>query len=350
MKRGFTFIEIVVAISILALLALLLANILPRAFDIFNEKFEEQERFSNVQIIFDRLAREIRQGISISQISSPTQSLGYLVLNFSSGGSISYSTTLYNGKYYFTVDNEIQAGPIQELRFVGLDTEGTYTTLTSNIRTLSITVVMENGQKYASTISLRAETLPAVEGIFITEIMYYPAPYDRGGNSPDERDMEFIVIYNGTTYTVNIEGWRINRTTRISDSIIPGNNDFNLPPGKYAIIGGRNSSLDNSYYLPFDYYYFRTQQRGLYRANGEIPDTSGEITIEDKSNRLLDSVNYSYTWGGYPSGTRYYSLVKRNIIGSSNDPSNWMSNLNLNYSITVGSNTYYSYCLRPRFL
>jgi prepilin-type N-terminal cleavage/methylation domain-containing protein len=348
MKKGFTFIEILVAVSILALLALLLANILPRAFDIYNTKLEEEERFSNVQIIFDRLAREIRQGSQVIDISQSTQTLGYLTLNLSSGGTVAYSYTLYNGKYYFTVDNEIQAGPIKELRFVGLDSSGTYTTLTSNIRTLSITVVMENDKRYASTISLRAETPPAITGIFITEIMYYPARYDKNGAlRSDERDMEFIVIYNGTTYTINLEKWQINGTTRISEVVI---GDFNLPPGKYAIIGGTNSQLNNGYFLPSDYYYLRTQQKGLYKGNLELPNNNGTITLEDNRGNIIDSVSYSYTWGGYPSGTRYYSLLRKSIAGSSNDPNNWMSNPNLNYSVTVGGTTYYSYCLRPRIL
>jgi len=245
MKRGFTFIEILTAVSILALLALLLVNILPRVFDIYNAKFEEEERLSNVQIIFDRLTREIRQGSQVLDISPSTQTLGYLTLNLSSGDSVSYSYTLYNGKYYFTVDNEIQAGPIKELRFVGLDAQGTYTTLTSAIRTLSITVVMDNDQKYSTYVSMRSEIATITYSIFITEVMYYPAPYDKNGNGSDQRDIEFIVIYNGTTYTINLEKWQINKTTRISEVVI---GDFNLPPGKYAIIGGKNSQLNNGYF------------------------------------------------------------------------------------------------------
>lgn len=341
MKRGFTFIEIVVTISILALLALLLANILPRAFDIYNEKFEEQERFSNVQIIFDRLAREIRQGNFISDISPTTQTLGYLVLTLSSGGSVAYSTTLYNGKYYFTVDNEIQAGPIQELRFVGLDREGTYTTLISDIRTLSMTVVMEDGQKYASTISLRAEAISGA--IVIIEIMYKPAPRDRNGSTYSENLMEFVEIYNGTSYTLNLQGWRVNGN--IISTIRSGS--FNLPPGWNALIGAGNSDLPSRYNVPSNTIVLETNSSGLGSGGSALNDTQDTVEIRDNIGRIIDRVAYEDKWGGKPSGNTYYSLMRKSIEGSSQDSSNWGNYPYLNYitgNITV-------YCLSlPRVL
>lgn len=335
MKKGFTFIEILVAISILALLALLLANILPLAFDIYNKKFEEQEKFSNVQIIFDRLAREIRQGISISDISSSTQSLGYLVLNFSSGGSVVYSTTLYNGKYYFTVDNEIQAGPIKELRFMGLDAQGTYTTLTSNIRTLSITLVMEDDKKYASTISLRAETLPGV--IVITEIMYDPAGTDKNGSNVNENFMEFVEIYNGTSYTLNLQGWKVNGN--LINSVRLGS--FYLPPKGYALIGANGSNLPSHYNIPSNIIVLETNSSGLGSGGKSLENNGDRVEIRDNSDRIIDTVQYDDKWGGKHSGNTYYSLMRKSIEGSSQDPSNWDDYPYINYStgqITV-------YCL-----
>ncbi len=347
MKKGLTFIEILITIFILGLITILLINIFSNVSDLFSQKTEEREAISNLQIIVDRLTRDIRQANQVLYISPPTQTLGYLALSFPSGDQHTYSYTYYNGKYYFTVDDEILAGPIQEIRYTGLDDNLTYTTLISSIRTVSITINMDNRRYINTTVALRAQIPPQITGIFITEIMYYPAPYDKNGNISDQRDMEFIVIYNGTTYTINLERWQINGTTRISEVVI---GDFNLPPGKYAIIGGKNSQLNNGYFLPSDYYYLRTQQRGLYRANSELPNNEGTITLEDNRGNIIDSVSYSYTWGGYPSGTRYYSLLRKSIAGSSNDPNNWMSNPNLNYSVTAGSTTYYSYCLKPRIL
>jgi hypothetical protein len=44
----------------------------------------------------------------------------------------------------------------------------------------------------------------------------------------------------------------------------------------------------------------------------------------------------------------YYSLERKNIFGISQDPNNWGSSTNLNYSYllkNIGTNTYYnSYC------
>ena len=343
MKKGLTFIEVLIGVLILGMIALLIANILLGTLDIYSKKQEEQDIFSNAQIILDRLTREIRQGSQVLDITSSTETLGRLSIQLCTGDTRNFSYTLYNGKYYFTVDGDIQAGPIKELRFTGYDFDGTYTTLTSTIRTLSITLVMDNNEKYSTIVSLRAESPPQITGIFITEIMYYPAPRDKNGNTRDERDMEFIVIYNGTTYTVNLKDWRVNQTTKISDS---PSNSFLLPPNNYAIIGGSNSDLPNFYNLPSSYLYLKTQQRGLYKGNSEIPDDKGSIILEDDRQNIIDQVDYSYTWGGYPSGSNYYSLVRKSISAPSNDPSNWRSNPFLNYYTSV----IYVYCLIPRLI
>jgi type II secretory pathway pseudopilin PulG len=346
MKKGLTIIEVIIGVLILGMIALLLANILIGTIDLFARKQESQEIFSNAQIILDRLTREIRQGSQVLDISSATDTLGRLTVQLCTGDTRSFSYTLYNGKYYFTVDGDIQAGPIKELRFIGYDFNGTYTTLTSTIRTLSITLVMDNNEKYVTLVSLRAQVQSQVSGVYITEIMYYPAPRDKSGNIQDERDMEFIVIYNGTTYTVNLKDWRVNQTTKISDS---PSGTFSLSPQSYAIIGGKDSNLSNFYNLPSSYLYLKTQQRGLYRGNSEIPDDKGSIILEDDRLNIIDQVNYSYTWGGYPSGTNYYSLVRKSISAPSNDPSNWRNSPYLNYSTTSPSQVYV-YCLLPRLI
>jgi type II secretory pathway pseudopilin PulG len=346
MKKGLTIIEVIIGVLILGMIALLLANILIGTIDLFARKQESQEIFSNAQIILDRLTREIRQGSKVLDISSATDTLGRLTVQLCTGDTRSFSYTLYNGKYYFTVDGDIQAGPIKELRFIGYDFNGTYTTLTSTIRTLSITLVMDNNEKYVTLVSLRAQVQSQVSGVYITEIMYYPAPRDKSGNIQDERDMEFIVIYNGTTYTVNLKDWRVNQTTKISDS---PSGTFSLSPQSYAIIGGKASNLSNFYNLPSSYLYLKTQQRGLYRGNSEIPDDKGSIILEDDRLNIIDQVNYSYTWGGYPSGTNYYSLVRKSISAPSNDPSNWRNSPYLNYSTTSPSQVYV-YCLLPRLI
>lgn len=339
MKRGFTFIEILTAVSILALLALLLVNILPRVFDIYNAKFEEEERLSNVQIIFDRLTREIRQGSQVLDISPSTQTLGYLTLNLSSGDSVSYSYTLYNGKYYFTVDNEIQAGPIKELRFVGLDAQGTYTTLASAIRTLSITVVMDNEKKYSTYISMRSEIVPVTYSIFITEIMYDPPPKDKNSNNPKGAYMEFIKIYNGTTYTINLQNWKVNGN--IISSVRSGS--FNLPPGWCALIGANGSNLPSHYNIPNNTIVLETNSDGL-GSNGAILNNKGDtVEVKNTINRVVDIVQYTSTWGGFHSGNDYFSLLRKSIEGASQDPSNWGSCTYTNYrvsQITV-------YCLPP---
>ena len=59
-NKGLTFIELIIAVFILGLIVLFLANLFTTSIDLFFGKAEENEIFSNAQIILDRLARDIR--------------------------------------------------------------------------------------------------------------------------------------------------------------------------------------------------------------------------------------------------------------------------------------------------
>jgi len=85
MKKGLTFIEILITILILGLIAILLVNIFFNTNGLFSQKLQERESISNLQIIIDKLTRDIRQAKEVLDIGSSTQTLGYVVLSFPSG-------------------------------------------------------------------------------------------------------------------------------------------------------------------------------------------------------------------------------------------------------------------------
>ncbi len=174
--------------------------------------------------------------------------------------------------------------------------------------------------------------------------MYYPAPYDKNGRGRNERDIEFIEIYNASNQTVNIQNWQINGNTLVTLA----SGSWNLSPGSYAVIGGNRSALDRYYNLAQNTTYIRTNSRGLALGRGELSDTAGTVTLADPYGLVFDQVNYSYTWGGYPSSSgnyRYhYSLERKYWDMFPNDPSNWGSSSNLNYSVRVLLLTYNVYC------
>jgi len=348
-KKGLTLIEILVAIAILGMTGLLLANLLPSALTLYSSKIDEEDVFYNKQIILDRLTREIRQGKNVIDISSSTEPLGHLTINLFSGDFRSYAYTLYNGKYYFTVDGEIQAGPIKELRFVGLDKNLTYTTLTSSVRALSITLVMSDNKKYVTTVAMRTEEPLPISGIFITEIMYYPAPYDKSGTSRNENIMEFVVLYNANSYQVPVKNWTINGNKINKSKTGSSPSDVVIPPTSYAIVVKKDFStlFANMYNVPASYQILEVNGDSL-GQNGTLSNTGTVALVDTDNNKIVDQVNYSYTWGGNPSGSRYYSLVRKSILQPSNDATNWRSSPCLNYGKKVGSTTYYTYCLKPK--
>uniref|UniRef100_A0A7C3PP80 Lamin tail domain-containing protein n=1 Tax=Dictyoglomus thermophilum TaxID=14 RepID=A0A7C3PP80_DICTH len=341
MKKGLTFIEILITVLILGLIAILLANILSNFNILFSQKTEERESISNLQTIVDKLTRDIRQGNQVLDISPPTQTLGYLVLSFPSGDQSTYSYSYYNGKYYFTVDGEILAGPIREIRFMGLDDNLTYTTVPSAVRTLSISILMDDGRYISTTVALRSQTIPQIIGIFIREIMYYPAPRDRQGNSISENLMEFVVISNATYSSINLNGWKING--HIISNTLSGT--YTVPAQGLAIIGAKGSNLSSHYFIPKNCIILEVSDQYLGQNNNPLGNNGDTVVLQDINNTVVDKVTYDKSWGGQPSGNTYYSLSRKSIQNPSQDPSNWESSKFKNYSLSTPRIDVY--CLLP---
>ncbi|MGC9002006.1 MAG: lamin tail domain-containing protein [Dictyoglomus sp.] len=342
MKKGLTFIEILITILILGLIAILLVNIFFNTNGLFSQKLQERESISNLQIIIDKLTRDIRQAKEVLDIGSSTQTLGYVVLSFPSGDQSTYSYTYYNGKYYFTVDGEILAGPIKEIIFTGLDDNLTYTMLTSSIRTLSISVTMDDGRYMSTMVALRPQIVPQITGIFISEIMYYPALRDRQGNNVNENLMEFIVINNATNSPLNLFNWKINNHA-ISNT---RSGTYTVPAYGCAIIGVSGSNLSTHYFVPKNYIILEVADAYLGQGNNPLNNNSDTLVLQDSNNVTIDKLTYSSSWGGQPQGNRYYSLVRKSIQNPSQDPSNWISSIFKNYSVQNID----VYCLVPPVL
>lgn len=338
-QKGLTLIEIIIGVLILGMISLFIGMFIISTFETYESTLQGSESFSNINVIMDKLARDIRQGRSVQNISPYS-----LTIQLSNGNVYTYSLIVgSDGKKYFAVNGQILAGPIQDLTFTGFDANMSYTSNPQNIRMVAYTLTTLDGRRLASSIGLRAEVVYYKTGVVITEVMYSPPVYNQSGlGGFDQRDLEFIVIYNGNPYTINIKDWKINNTTKIQTAVIPAG-DFNLPPGKYAVIGGSNSSLNTFYNFPGDYHYYKTQQRGLEKANSDLPDTGGIVSIQDNIGNVIDTLKYHSSMGGSPIGSNYYSLVRKNLTSPSTDPSNWKSSSCINYGNSRG----FVYCLKP---
>lgn len=306
--KGLSLLEILIAIFIIGILAAFSYIIISNTFRVYESELQESELSSNIQIILDQLTREIRQGIEVTNIGYETigaQVLGYLSINLSSGESKTYSFALYDGKYYITVDGEILGGPLKEIKYDGYNIYGTYTLDLSSIRAVSITLTMENGKKYSSYVVLRGEKAIAMK-IYISEIMYYPATTDKNGINVAENLMEFVVISNDTSQSINLYGWKINGysiTTSRSGT-------FTLSPGMKAIIGVQNSNLGSRYNIRPGYILLEVNSNYLGPNNSSLNNNSGSVVLNDNMDKLIDQVNYSSSMGGSRRGNNYYSLYR----------------------------------------
>jgi len=331
-NKGLSFIEILVAVFILGLIALLLGNLLTSFFDLYFGKIDEQEFFSNTQIILDKLARDIRQGREVLYISTNT-----LTINLSTGVTHTYSLVEgANGKKYFALDGEILAGPIENITFTGCRLDGTFPSNPKEIRFITFTLTMANGENYSSIVGLRAEVPLILGGIVITEIMYDLGNMPLGRN----KRYEFIEIQNVRTYSVNLEGWKI----KINSSVFnfsSSNFGWTISPNQYIVIGGQNFD-PNLYSNP--------KPSSIIISNGDFPFNlygyyTNTITLLDVNNNIIDMIIYTYGWGGKFDSSTYscFSLERKDPLGATQDMSNWTSSINFNTSNKEGSKTYYIY-------
>lgn len=348
-KNGFTFLEILFTIAIIGLVSLLIANIIPSSFNIYDTSLSENESFANLNIIMDKLARDIRQGKEIIYLTTNT-----LTVRLSSNLTRTYALVSgSDGKKYFAVDGTILAGPIQTITFLGLDANMTYTTTYSQVKMVVYTLTLLDGKKISSTIGLRAENI-RLGRVIITEIMYYPPRLDKNGsNINDYRPAQFIVIYNNTQNPIDLRGWSINNnvfTTTVS-------NTWTLLPGRSAIIGSSGSNLINTYYFPLSSYaiYIKTGSLGLGLNGNQLSTSSDSVILTDNQGVIVDQVFYSNTWGGYPKSTSgkyrdWYSLVRKDLEGDSNNSNTWTDSSNLNFVVEQGQVDYVCYCLIPKII
>jgi hypothetical protein len=109
-------------------------------------------------------------------------------------------------------------------------------------------------------------------GLAITEIMYHPA--DRG----DERNLEFIELFNSEAQPVSLAGWRIT-----------GAVDYTFPPG--TTIAARGYLVVAA--VPADIQFVYGLGNVVGPFTGNLPNSSGLIRLRNAQNAILLEVEYS---------------------------------------------------------
>jgi len=120
--------------------------------------------------------------------------------------------------------------------------------------------------------------------IIINEIMYDPKGNDKG--------REWIEVFNAGNCEVNLTNWKFfEGSTNHKIKLVFG--DIVLKPNQFAIISNNATKFKEEY--PF-------ASCSLFQSSFSLSNTGEFIAIKNSSLHIIDSVNYSSSWGANDNG------------------------------------------------
>lgn len=118
--KGFTLIEILIALSILGIIAVAISSKIGTGGDVWETESEHTELMQNAIVGLDKITRELKQAYEITAISGPGNTNGFVNFKYVDGTSNSFRFN--NG--YIENGNSRLAGPVTELIFRCYDYTG----------------------------------------------------------------------------------------------------------------------------------------------------------------------------------------------------------------------------------
>lgn len=196
--------------------------------------------------------------------------------------------------------------------------------------TLTVTNVQDLNTNAITTATTNftyfAPVIVSYKDVIINEIMASPNP--QVALPP----VEFVELYNRSTNTINLNGWKLSDATGASTSTL-GN--YNLAPNQYLIIC---KNIDTTSFSTF----------GNYLGVSSMPslnDSGDNLKLKDNTLVDIDSVNYSDTWyqdalkkgGGWT-----LELINPNAPLGCPASNNWIASNNANGGTPGIQNSVYS--------
>jgi hypothetical protein len=204
---------------------------------------------------------------------------------------------------------------VDSLGFTYYDKDGNTTTSAASVRLVKIAMTVSDSEGKVSPVTFNSQVTPrkdfATTQLAINEINYNPP-----GGGANERQREWIELYNYGTSDIDLAGWQISDSSA-TDDLQQGNGTMIVPAGGYAIITAN----------PTDVYTFYTVDPGAIRiqvddsmiGNG-LSDSSDTITILDSLGSSVDIVTYDDAWGADGDGD---TLERKDETQLPSDSSNW---------------------------
>ncbi|MEW6194401.1 MAG: lamin tail domain-containing protein [Bacteroidota bacterium] len=161
----------------------------------------------------------------------------------------------------------------------------------------------QNNDNNSAEISFTVNEIPAdYNEVIINEIMYAP-----NGDEP-----EWIEIYNKSGKVINLKNWKVGDKSAV---VTISSSDYLFEADRFLVIS-KDSTIVNYYRSNFDF---------VIKSLPTFSNTGDDVIIRDGTNKTIDSVKYSSSWGGNTGGK---SLERKDHNGESNNPSNWGTSIN----------------------
>ncbi len=153
------------------------------------------------------------------------------------------------------------------------------------------------------------------KSLIVNEIMYAPT-------SPEP---EWVELFNASQDSMDLNGFTLADNSNTKAKLT--NTDYIFPPGGYVVVA-RDSGFFNIH--P------GITGKVLITAIPSLNNTGDVVAIHDAAGNLIDSVNYSPSWGGNTGGR---SLERILAAGSSNDPQNFETSIDSSRSTPARTNS-----------
>jgi cardiolipin synthase A/B len=158
----------------------------------------------------------------------------------------------------------------------------------------------------ASPILNQPVTSAPPETLLINEVMLHP--------SENENTNEWIELYNPTSESLEIEGWMIadeKETDTIHADTENGDGTSNIPPGCYAIITDKGTTVYNSYVIPDDAVKLSVDDSTLcgYGLNNQ----QEKLVLMDSESTVIDAVEWGKNYEDVP-GTPFSGVAEGDTL------------------------------------
>lgn len=137
-KDGLTMVELLVVLSLIAIVAGSIPLVLRTGGSSWRTRDDHVEVTQNALIGMDKLVNDLKQSLGVIEISDPSDTHGYI--SFRDSNNVIKSFRYSDGYLEYGEPDELEtlAGPVDSLRLIGYDINGSQTMVASEIRSVRI--------------------------------------------------------------------------------------------------------------------------------------------------------------------------------------------------------------------